>query len=490
MPLVNEGMGLRDLGKRGQRWLRGAWVIFRRDLLDILRDWRLVSPLALLLFIFPVLALLSAEAATRYMAQFGAQLVAERLLPFLALATGFLPLTVCLIIPLETFVGEKERRTLEPLLAAPVSDLQLYVGKGLAALIVPTATSLLGVTLYLLILIARRALPPEPALVLSLYGILSLHAVVMVAGAIVISTQSHSVRGANLLASFIILPLSMLLVFESSLLFWGSYRMLVIILCILLAYAVLLVRMGIALFNREQLLSAEFDTLDLRGMARGFWRALRTGDPDGLPRSGWDGLWGPIRRSGGALVTLALLGLMGFALGWSLTPGIGSLPAEAILERLGPGGQNLSRSLALPLTAWGIFIHNLRAVLVNTLLGALSLGLWVAFYPVGLMGFIGMLLRMLFTIDPSLGMAGILAVLPHGLVELPAVGLVFAGALRLSLTLLTPPHPRSLRDRLLLALADWLKLLGIAIPLLLLAAWIEVHVTPRLVLGWLAARLP
>ncbi|WP_448605340.1 stage II sporulation protein M [Thermoflexus hugenholtzii] len=480
MPLVNEGTGLRDLGKRGQRWLRGAWVIFRRDLLDILRDWRLVSPLALLLFIFPVLALLSAEAATRYMAQFGAQLVAERLLPFLALATGFLPLTVCLIIPLETFVGEKERRTLEPLLAAPVSDLQLYVGKGLAALIVPTVTSLLGVTLYLLILIARRALPPEPALVLSLYGILSLHAVVMVAGAIVISTQSHSVRGANLLASFIILPLSMLLVFESSLLFWGSYRMLMIILCILLAYAVLLVRMGVALFNREQLLSAEFDTLDLRGMARGFWRALRMGDP----------VWGPIRRSGGALATLALLGLMGFALGWSLTPGIGSLPAEAILERLGPGGQNLSRSLALPPTAWGIFIHNLRAVLANALLGALSLGLWVAFYPVGLMGLIGMLLRLLFTIDPSLGMAGILAVLPHGLVELPAVGLVFAGALRLSLTLLTPPHPRSLRDRLLLALADWLKLLGIAIPLLLLAAWIEVHVTPRLVLGWLAARLP
>ncbi|MBO9360974.1 MAG: stage II sporulation protein M [Thermoflexus sp.] len=476
--------------QQGQRWLRGTWVIFRRDLLDILRDWRLISPLALLLCIFPVLALLSAEAATRYLAQFGAELISERLLPFLALATGFLPLTVCLIIPLETFVGEKERRTLEPLLAAPVSDLQLYIGKGLAALIVPTVTSLLGVTIYLIILAVRRALPLEPALVLSLYAILSMHAVVMVAGAIVISTQSYSVRGANLLNSFIILPLSMLLVLESSLLFWGSYRLLVVILCILLAYAVLLVRMGVALFNREQLLSAEFDTLDLQGMAREFWRALRAGDPEGWPRSRWDFLWGPIRRSGGALATLALLGVMGFVLGWSLTPEMASRPTETILEQVRSELQNLWGSLAFPLTAWGLFIHNLRAVLVNALFGTFSLGLWVAFYPVGLMGLVGTLLRTFFAVDPSLGIAGILAVLPHGLIELPAVGLVFAGTLRLGLTLLTPPHPRSLRNRLLLALADWLKLLGIAIPLLLLAAWIEVHVTPYLALRWLAARLP
>ncbi|WP_322800011.1 stage II sporulation protein M, partial [Thermoflexus sp.] len=84
------------------------------------------------------------------------------------------------------------------------------------------------------------------------------------------------------------------------------------------------------------------------------------------------------------------------------------------------------------------------------------------------------------------GIAGVLALLPHGVLELPAAGLVLAGALRLGLTPLTPPGSRSLRDRLVLAWADWLKLLLIAIPLLFAAAWIEVHVTPRLVLGWLA----
>ncbi len=471
-----------------RRWVRGTWAMFRRDALDILRDWRLIAPLALLLVIFPLLALYSAGAAARYVAQFGAPLIGERLLPFLALATGFLPLTVSLVIPLETFVGEKERRTMEPLLAAPLSDLQLYLGKGLAALIVPTVTSLLGVSLYLLILMMRGVWTAHPSSVFFLYALLILHAIVMVSGSIVISTQSNSVRGANLLASFIILPLSMLLVSESSMLFWGSYRTLVLILCILLIYAILLIRMGIALFNREQLLSAEFDTLDLGGILRGFWRALREGDPAQPARRGGDLIGQPIRRSAGALGTLAALGAMGLGIAWLWLPPL-NLPADAILRQLpsiglppGQGGEGIA---GFPLSPWGIFLHNLRALALNTLLGVITLGLWTAFYPVFFMGVVGVLLRALFAGDLRLGIAGILGILPHGILELPAVGLVLAGALRLGLTLLTPPGPRSLRDRWILAWADWLKLLLLAAPLLLLAAWIEVHITPRLVLWWL-----
>jgi len=463
-----------------RRWAGGVWTVFRRDVLDILRDWRLITPLLLLLLIFPLLAMFSAQVAVRYVAQFGAQLIGERLLPFLALVAGFFPLTICLIIPLETFVGEKERRTMEPLLAAPLSDLQLYLGKGLAALAIPTATSLLGVSLYLLILILRGAWAFNATMALYLYGILLLHAVVMVSGAIVISTQSLSVRGANLLSSFIILPVSMLLILESSLLFWGSYRTLAIVLWILLTYAILLVRMGVALFNREQLLSAEFDTLDLRGILRSLGRAIRYGDPDRPARGVWDHIRGPIARTAGALGTLGALGLLGLGVAWFGLPPL-PLPTGEAFRQLGA-----SSTFPLPLTPWGIFGHNLRALVINTLLSGITLGLWAAFYPVALMGFIGVLLRALFQRDPGLGLAGVLAVLPHGIVELPAAGLVLAGALRLGLTLLTPPGARSLRDRLALAVADWLKLLLMAAPLLLLAAWIEVHVTPALVLRWLA----
>ncbi|MFN3929792.1 MAG: stage II sporulation protein M, partial [Thermoflexus sp.] len=346
-----------------------------------------------------------------------------------------------------------------------------------------TATSLLGLMIYLLILTLRGAWRPDPALMLFLPSILVLHAVVMVAGAIVISTQSNSVRGANLLASFIVLPISMLLVFESSLLFWGSYRTLAIVLWILVIYAILLVRMGVVLFNREQLLSAEFDTLDLRGILRSFWRMFWYGDPAQPISSLWDHIRHPVRRSVGALATLTALGLLGFGIAWWWLPAFVGSPDE-LLRRLQAADLSIERFLSLP--PWWIFFHNLRALALNTLIGVLTLGLWVAFYPVGLMGVIGILLRGLFASDPRLGIAGLLAILPHGILELPAAGLVLAGALRLGLTLLTPPGPRSLRDRLMLAWVDWLKLFLLAMPLLLLAAWIEVRVTPRLVLWWIS----
>jgi ABC-type Na+ efflux pump permease subunit len=51
------------------------------------------------------------------------------LIPFLLLVVGFFPMSFSLIIALETFVGEKERKSLEPLLATPLTDYQLYAGQ-------------------------------------------------------------------------------------------------------------------------------------------------------------------------------------------------------------------------------------------------------------------------------------------------------------------------------------------------------------------------
>ena len=53
---------------------------------------------------------------------------------------GFFPITVSLVIALESFVGEKERRSIEPLLSSPLEDWQLYLGKLLASLVLPMAS--------------------------------------------------------------------------------------------------------------------------------------------------------------------------------------------------------------------------------------------------------------------------------------------------------------------------------------------------------------
>jgi uncharacterized membrane protein SpoIIM required for sporulation len=74
-------------------------------------------------------------------------------------------------------------------------------------------------------------------------------------------------------------------------------------------------------------------------------------------------------------------------------------------------------------------------------------------------------------------------ILPHGLLELPALIVAGAAILRLGGTLAAPAQGKTIGEAWLIALADWLKvLLLLVIPLLLGAALLEVFVTPRLAL--------
>jgi len=74
-------------------------------------------------------------------------------------------------------------------------------------------------------------------------------------------------------------------------------------------------------------------------------------------------------------------------------------------------------------------------------------------------------------------------ILPHGLFEITAAVLTGAAILRLGGTILAPPANRTLGDSFLIALADWAKVaVALVIPLLVVAAAMEVFVTPLVVL--------
>src|SRR5690606_28706524 len=72
----------------------------------------------------------------------------EAFLPLMPMLVGFFPVSISLVIALETFVGEKERMSLEPLLSTPLTNTELYIGKVLAAIIPPLAAGYTGITLY------------------------------------------------------------------------------------------------------------------------------------------------------------------------------------------------------------------------------------------------------------------------------------------------------------------------------------------------------
>ncbi len=103
---------------------QGTWEIAWREIRDQFRDWRIIAPIIILTLFFPLLMNFTARISVDFVSRYGAPIIGDRLIPFLLLVVGFFPISISLVIALESFVGERERLTLEPLLATPLSDSQ------------------------------------------------------------------------------------------------------------------------------------------------------------------------------------------------------------------------------------------------------------------------------------------------------------------------------------------------------------------------------
>ncbi len=273
----------------------------------------------------------TAQLAINFVRQRQADIIGERMVPFLLMIVGFFPISFSLIIALETFVGEKERRSIEPLLSTPVTDLELYLGKMIAATVLPLLGSLVGVSIYLGGLYWSVGYLPPLELFILIFVLNITGAVVMVAGAVVVSSQTTSVRAANLLASFIIIPMALLIQGESLIMFWGHYRILWVIVLALLVVGVILVRMGVKTFNREGILGRDIDELDLRRTGRLFVQSL-------CPAASGDGQIG----AGRILPRRDRCAAAGAVAGTGV-PARSALPAAEQLDAAGRGGRDPGR---------------------------------------------------------------------------------------------------------------------------------------------------
>lgn len=469
-----------------RRLLRGAAIITRREIRDQLRDWRILTPIAVLTLFFPLLMNFTAQRAVSFVQDYGADIVGERLIPFLLMIVGFFPISVSLVIALESFAGERERQSLEPLLATPLDDAQLYLGKTLASLFVPLGAAYLGILVYVVGLALTIGWYPPPQLLLQVVLLTGAQALVMVTGAVVVSSQTTSVRAANLLASFIIVPMSQLIIGESLIMFWGRYHILWWIVFALIIIAAALSRMGLHLFNREELLGREIDLLDLGWV----WRTLRSAflrDARG-PREWFRGLLlhsVPKLRISLALTAGALVA--GYLLGADLA-GRYTLPVDLMQwEGLDPSLASSFRDAGL-FTGRGwmsIFLINLRAIGIATFLGIFTFGVMAMVLLMAPMGIIGYFAGNAAIAGLSVPKFLLAFVLPHAVLEIPAALLAGAAILELGLSLMEPEGQGSLGERWLRALAEWARVcLGLVLPLLLAAAALEVFVTP-----WVALML-
>jgi uncharacterized membrane protein SpoIIM required for sporulation len=501
-----------------EQW-RLTWLVARRELVDQLRDWRILAPMAILILFFPYLMNFTALRAIEFVNQYGANVVAERIVPFLLMVVGFFPVTVALVVALEAFVGEKERGTIEPMLSSPLADWHMYMGKLIAGSLVPLGASYISISLFLAGLIWQE-LPFPPLDVMTQMLLLTIvQTVLMVSAAIVISTQSTSVRAANLLASFIVIPVALLIQGESALIFWGDNEVLWLAVFGVTIVTGLVVRLGLAHFQREALIGREIDMLSMNWAIRTFWQAfsgaeqapawlrfisarirkLRGGAPGEAFTLGGillDDLRGLLRwyrveipkvlraMSASIWITVAL-GLLAAVLAYGFVNqqlGERQLSPERqgrFTEGLRTGLQDGFPGQEIP-ASW-LFFNNSRAELLILFFGVFSFGvLGILVYALNI-ALVGGLLGAVQVIGLSPWLVFVTGILPHGIFELPSVALATAAVLHMGVRLVTPDRDASIGQVFLRSLADWMKVaFGITFPLLLVAALVEAYITPAL----------
>jgi uncharacterized membrane protein SpoIIM required for sporulation len=126
---------------------------------------------------------------------------------------------------------------------------------------------------------------------------------------------------------------------------------------------------------------------------------------------------------------------------------------------------------------WG---QNLRVLLIGLLLGIFSFGILGMLPCIVTIGIAGYLMELMATqgIDRGAYLAGF--ILPHGILEIPAVIFATAAVLKMGAVLATPDQGRTVGEAWLVSLADWVKvMLGLVIPLLFVAAMVEAWITPQ-----------
>lgn len=469
--------------------LKPIWLVARRELKDQMRDWRVLMPMVILTLCFPYLMNVFAGQTVDFLNQYDANLILDRLVPFSILIIGFFPITVSLVVALESFVGEKERGTIEPLLSAPLDDWQLYFGKLLVGVTTPLVASYSSIGLYLIMASRQNLTMPSASVMTQLFFLTTAHAILMVSTAIVISVQSTSVKAANLLASFIVIPVAILMQGEAVMLFWGNERILWYGIAGVLIIAILLIRVGIAHFEREYLLGREIDTINLKWMYKTFLINFVGG-----AKNIFDWYGQVVFRTFRKIVpSLFFMLLIAGATTWlsydwimdNVAPTVANASPEQRLKFESavnefPDLANLHQHLNAPF----LFLNNTRAVALIFFAGVVSfsvLGILLYAVNISLIGGLYALLEILGANAPQLFLAG---VLPHGIFELPALIMGSAVVLYFGAALVTPQTGKSMGEVVIELFADWAKIfIGLVVPLLAIAAVIEAYITPVLLWG-------
>ena len=209
-------------------------------------------------------------------------------------------------------------------------------------------------------------------------------------------------------------------------LFWGNEQVLWLAVAGVMIIALLLIRVGIAHFEREYLLGREIDFINLRWMWKTFWLNFRGG---AVSVGSWyrNVLGSTFRRILPAMFFMLMIAGVSIWMGYDwINENVAGTLAKASPEDLAkleervrdlPDLAEIRNNISAPF----LFLNNTRAVALIFIAGLVSfsvLGILLYMVNIGLIGGVFAILQLLGIKPWPIFMAG---VAPHGIFEIPAL---------------------------------------------------------------------
>jgi ABC-type Na+ efflux pump permease subunit len=247
-----------------------ALTVMKKDYDEIKKSRQVIAIMILLPAIFVLIALITYGIMFAFITNKAELLeVLPLILPAYNIMLQFLPIMIPSYIAADSFVGEKERKTLEALLIAPISDRQLLLGKILVSLI---PTLLITFSFNIIYIIGTDILQlifynelvfmfPDLGFLIGNFGHSTILCLLTIELMVIISLRVKSLRDAQQIGGIIIIPVVGLMMLP----FLGidiyslnnnfSIMLLTIITLVYIAITVILFILALKVFQRNNIIT-------------------------------------------------------------------------------------------------------------------------------------------------------------------------------------------------------------------------------------------
>ena len=159
-----------------------------------------------------------------------------------------------------SIVGEKQSRSMEPVLATPVTTLELLAGKSLACVSLAVSGTWFGFLIYTVLVlwvggpdILQSAL--DLTTLMMVFLLTPLIALLGLGAGVVISSRVNDSRSAQQIGGLLVLPIVMLIVGQMAGLFVLGPGAILAAAIVLIFLDLLVMRLGVRVFDREKIIS-------------------------------------------------------------------------------------------------------------------------------------------------------------------------------------------------------------------------------------------